>query len=171
MQKKTCHLDMETCALCGGDCCRLVPGNAAPEDFGETPEEIYQKLRAALRSGSWKVDWYLPSAKKNWDENPHTAGYFVRPAIKEESREPLHQCYGGGICVFLGKQGCQLKPKERPLGCRLLRPEDQGCFTREEASLESIIHYWHPYQDMLQEILKSLSPNLSFPRFPAKFAA
>lgn len=81
----------------------------------------------ALASGRWALDWVRGPTEGS------RRRYFVRPRTTDELFEdlPYHgPCTGHilGQCSMLGARGCVLSWRRRPLVCRALRPEPNGCY-------------------------------------------
>lgn len=126
-----------------------------PEDFGP-PEELREKLREALATGNWAVDW--------WEGDP-TGGdkgqvYYVRPATKDKAGgSRIFDPSWGGVCVFHTSTGCSIF-ENRPSGCRGVKPGKNpaggfDCSVEHSTKEESAIA-WHPYNDMLYEVACSV---------------
>lgn len=140
----------EVCAACGGQCCKTMPGTAMPDDFG-SPDELRDKLREALATGNWAVDW--------WEGDP-TGGdrgcsYYVRPATKDKAGGGwILDASWGGRCVFHTSNGCSIF-ETRPSGCRGVKPSKDGCTVEHSSKKDSAIA-WYPYNDMLYELASTL---------------
>ncbi len=128
---KEMYQNDEICRKCGGLCCKHLPGNAMPEDFG-LPDT--SGLEDALRSGKWALDC--------WDDI--TALWYVRPAATNAVGE-IFDLSWGGQCVFLTHTGCELTHDDRPAGCRLLEPkEGDECPSHGASKLEAGVA-WEKY--------------------------
>lgn len=91
-----CYLKPEICALCGGACCRHMPGAAFPTDFGSPFNP--RKLDEAIGSGYWAIDWWEGDPRIKKDELGRA--YFVRARVKGK---PIIDPSWGGECVFSGR--------------------------------------------------------------------
>lgn len=132
-------INEKICKKCGGKCCKSYPGIALPKDFGNSKEEILQKLTQALKSGKWTIDW---NDRKKEE-------YFVRPAVKGKENFIFDHSISGE-CVFLTKSGCKLKYNERPSGCLLLEPKsNEKCI--QHLSKRQAIEDWSKYKDIIIE--------------------
>jgi len=148
----------EICSECGGKCCKEYPGIAFPSDFDMPNTE---KLKAALESGKWAIDW--------WDGDPRGDGcdsldraYFIRPATIDRVGKLLDASWGGQ-CVFLSDSGCVIKSDERPLNCRMVEPRADGdcinhfrdnnnVFIKRASAIE-----WMPYTETILNIIESIT--------------
>ena len=135
-------LNEDLCEMCGGVCCKNMPGACLPEDFGEP---LLENLKKAFATGNYAVDWWEgdPTGGKREDID---RGYFVRPKIKGVSKtyDPSY----GGECIFLGENGCKLKPQERPYGCRMLETKSVGDCT-VHAEKDKIAVEWIPFHSII----------------------
>lgn len=154
------------CAVCGGECCKRMPGEYHPDDVDASVDGIL----AMLRTGTVAVDWW------NGDPRDHTkfavqeadrvdTAYFLRPrAINHQNPDDPRDWSWGGQCVHLTPNGCRLTLAERPRGCRELVP-DFDMEKREERctrpipdhGIESIKHEyairWLPHQAAIDAAL------------------
>ena len=106
-------LNEALCARCGGRCCKVLPGITSPADWEDPLEE---SLLAGLVSERYSVDW--------WEgEKDSSKTYFVRPSTTNS--RGVYDPSWGGVCVFLGDQGCELELARRPWACRMLEPVDE----------------------------------------------
>lgn len=137
------HVNLNVCAGCGGECCKIAPGMATPEDFGASSERgLMDKLMKVLATGRWSIE-----------AGPQTPGmrgnYIVRPAIQGHERTPF-DTETFGTCTFWDrKKGCTIFDT-RPTGCRILAPSiDRNCVitAKTERDLQDS---WLEYRDMLR---------------------
>lgn len=145
------YLMPEVCGPCGGKCCLNAPGAAFPKDFGLP--RVKGRLRAALASGRWAIDWWEGDPRDDVlysDDGYVDRGYFVRPATADRVGQ-LHDPSWGGRCVFLDPDGCTLEPGDRPSGCRHLEPREGGqhCDKHDHSKLDAAIA-WLPYHNLLK---------------------
>ena len=143
------HENKAICEKCGGHCCKNMPGETIPADFGKTKEEIKKNLTEALRSENWSIDWWEGDIKNG--DNIHS--YYIRPRVKETEPEHLFDPAWRGECVFLEETGCSLKADERPHGCRILEPKSDGsCIshTTYTNGKEHACHAWYEYNDLIE---------------------
>lgn len=132
--------NMKICAVCGGKCCKRMPGICFPEDF----DNDQSKIKAAIDSGRYCVDWF-----ENFDDQ----GYYVRPATvgnEGKKRDPSW----GGQCTFLTSHGCKLDHDNRPIECRMLEPvAEDGCKVHLDRDNMTAKEYaskqWADYQGFL----------------------
>lgn len=128
----------EICRRCGGKCCKYYPGAATPEDFGAPDRGVLlEKLRFALASGRWTVDW---------DGGGDEKVYFVRPAIKGMENSAFDHAYTGE-CTFLRPEGCELPLHQRPESCRMLIPVEEGRCDNQGYTRRSVAERWRGYQN------------------------
>ena len=159
------------CSKCGGVCCKGTPGCCYPSDFKLTGwvtgahEYIdARKLKEALLSGRYCIDWYEGDVRgmpyDNWEHPEHKGRcLYVRPATL--GREGM--LLDGGwshMCTFWSlAQGCELGSDERPYECRMLEPKDrdkgESCiahaFGRSKAALA-----WLPYEEVLNRVMEEI---------------
>jgi Fe-S-cluster containining protein len=146
--------NMGVCAKCGGMCCKEMPGVTSPEQWGIPLDE--ERVRKALRSGKWAVDWWEgdPRGLGYEDSGAVSIGYFIRPAVVGGGRGIFDPTWGGR-CVFLRENGCELPENDRPLGCKLLEPNASnpgkckmhGEFSKKEAAIA-----WLPYYKTFESL-------------------
>lgn len=104
----------KVCAACGGKCCKHVPG-------GVYPHQVPAGGIRDLLSGRYVIDWLDGDPRDN--HNEFGRGYFIRPATKGAEHRRTDPSWGG-VCTFLGPEGCELSEHERPFGCVDLIPGD-----------------------------------------------
>ena len=139
----------EICAKCGGKCCFKSPGVTFPEDWGLPSIEGEAKLKEALLSGKWCVDWW---------EGDDESLYYVRPAYKG-LKSPVFHGGWGGPCGFLTKRGCELTHDQRPAECRELIPvEDGPCVGNPEFNKRAASIAWMPYKEFFAKLKEELWP-------------
>jgi Fe-S-cluster containining protein len=140
------------CAECGGKCCKMLSGTAYPDDF----DNDIEKVREALLTGKWAID--------SWEDDPNI--YFVRPAVlpsemditfgRDAPRWPYDPSWGGQ-CVFLTDTGCELEYSERPTGCRMLEPKEDGECTSHGYGKHHGAKAWSEFQEWLLAFINNPS--------------
>jgi hypothetical protein len=152
--------NFEICSACGGKCCKNIPGNAYPEDFGfhnKSEEEIRDALTEMFSSGNWQIDW--------WDgyESEFDNGYrglFVRPATEKSKGKIYHGSWAHEGCVFYVNNICSLPFEVRPFDCRDLIPKEEKCIVSsgemEEHPKITAIEKWKPYEHLLTQVAEDL---------------
>lgn len=135
------------CSNCGGECCKNMPGAYFPEDFDE--KNINKEIIEIIKTGKIAIDWI----EDTWDGT--LKYYFLRPKIKGE-KKLFHRIYGGeGNCIFSTKNGCKLRPENRPHNCRYLEPKlkdkKYACISHD-GSKSKAIDLWKPYQYLFNNI-------------------
>lgn len=151
MKEINFYENAEICIACKGECCKQLPGANFPEDFNM--ENTTEKLINALTSGKYAIDSWEGDPGDNID----TTAYYVRPATKEMKVSELvlgniYDYSWGGECVFLTDMGCELEAKDRPLGCRALKPKkDKGdiCIEHNNTAKRNSALAWRKYFDIL----------------------
>lgn len=147
------------CVGCGR-CCRRYPGCYAPEDFGDSPDEITENVRSAFASGRLTIDWWEgdPREQVSDEDERLSRGLFIRPAVQGMEGQKADPTYGGP-CTFLGDNGCALAFLERPENCRRLMPLLERGYLKycklEDCSINPKQHYalrWLPYRGVLEEV-------------------
>lgn len=144
--------DLEICAVCGGACCKDIPGAYFPADIlgaGEAPLDTLVRL---FETGKYAVDW--------WEGDPDLTrdtverGFFIRPAHRGAQRL-LDPSWGGKECVHLTPTGCELALEARPTQCRMLRPKAGGlCHLDEWADKRHSALSWEPYWETIETAAK-----------------
>jgi hypothetical protein len=113
---KLVYLYPKMCKSCCVQCCRKITGIALLEDF-----PTRESLTEAFKTGRWTVDY---GSLPNGGESP-----FPRAAAKgfEGMAEHRWPFPAELECTFLGEKGCELKPGDRPAGCRYMIPTTTPC--------------------------------------------
>lgn len=137
------------CFACGGRCCESYPGLPRPNDFGNTPREVGKMLRLALRDGKWTLDV--------WTRDEHLPKtYFPRPKAGDD-RPSIFNAGWGGPCHLLNGDSCSLPFRERPFGCRDMKPDENypgDCESETGSKKVYEVEKWIPYQNVLRRILR-----------------
>lgn len=146
------YLNIELCKKCGGACCKRMPGECFPEDFGKP---LLKNLIEAFESDNWAIDWWEGDPRR--DENKLEKAYYIRPRIKGVNK--LFDPSWGGECVFLKKKGCILPPEKRPISCRLLEPEPKGkgCINHNGTGKRGAALAWLPFTNIILEASRKIS--------------
>ena len=105
--------DADVCGKCEGACCKVLPGCYHPSQFGPSLEGVEELLRA----GKAAIDWWEGELA-----GYEGTSYYLRPATKSARRHPFDPSWGGE-CILLTPAGCPLSFEDRPLGCRMLKPD------------------------------------------------
>jgi hypothetical protein len=116
----------DICAICGGKCCKNVPGIAYPQDFGfdqMASEKIYERLVQLFSSMCWQIDC--------WERYKYGKGYYIRPTTLKGRGELFHAAWCNEGCVFLQTDGCSLMFDNRPYECKELVPRESQCLRTE----------------------------------------
>lgn len=123
------YLKPNICAECGGKCCQRLSGCALPEDITRIfAPDLGKALIAAFETGNWVVDWWEGDPRGfNYDDPRYVScGFYVRPRVLTDIRGGLYCASWGGECCFWTPEGCILASDERPWGCRMLEPKEDG---------------------------------------------
>jgi Fe-S-cluster containining protein len=152
--------DKNTCAQCGGECCKGVPGVYHPDDLFDsmTDLEIKNKIISMLKSGNTVVtrrevvneDIGYPYAAKTIAVNVLSAR-----AVQGSNRS-WFQHDNIGRCINLNDSGCVLSSIDRPRECRTLVPT-QWWVTKspckQESSFDSddLTNEWTIYEEIIRE--------------------
>lgn len=143
-------------AICGGHCCKAMPGSALPEDFGEP---IHLALfRGLAQSGLWAVDWWEGDIEDGGDLD---RCYYWR-ATRAESEQIFDPAWGG-TCSWLTETGCREPFAGRPSGCRSLRCVAAGrdwkqCKTDTPHNDKAIAaRAWRPYYNLFETLRTELN--------------
>lgn len=147
------------CGKCRGKCCNQQPGITHPTQWGKTRAQILKNLKAAFSEkpySKWAVDWWQGDTDPSYELYDV---YFVRPSAI--GNLPLF--HGAGrdrVCIFLGDEGCSLKPYARPVQCLGLVPDKKyECEWTEGNSKKELAHAWRPYQKEILEAAKFAGSN------------
>lgn len=129
----------KACALCGGQCCKRMPGHYSPSDFSDLS---FEALRAEIEKGRIAIDW--------WEADPKE--YYLR--ARQLGENVVHGSWGG-VCVNLAPWGCRLSWDERPLGCRALKPKESKHSDCETSySKEQCKNEWKEHDAVLRELVE-----------------
>ena len=122
----------EICRICGGSCCKWVPGAFHPSDFaGENIEEI---LLTGIMDKKFVIKYTI-------NEKPYVIPNTISGAEF-------------GTCIFLTKTGCKLSYIKRPRECRMLEPSEGQC--KAHSNKEECADGWSQYAQLLTD-LRSIS--------------
>ncbi len=135
------YVDQNTCAGCGGRCCKRHAGALFPSDI---KGPMYRGLVELLSTGMYQIDWYDRNPMMSFEElrgytitlqtgelkriesrAPRAKAYYIRPA-HVETRGTLfdHSEEEMRTCVFWdGEKGCTSPSK--PAQCRILKPNPE----------------------------------------------
>ncbi len=144
-------INPELCGLCGGKCCKQMPGEAFPNDiirnFGGSLENA---LNLCFASGEWVIDCWEGDPRKDKHELGRT--FYVRPrGLKDSSG--LYNFSWGTQCGFLQVGvGCSLKSEIRPTTCQRLEPGEDGCKMHNGGGKQEAAIAWIPYQPLIDSL-------------------
>ena len=130
----------EICAVCGGACCKRMPGDLLPSDVKDDKQT---KLVKMFQSGKYGVG--------SWTHENHLR-YYVRPRKKGDLS--IIAEFGSGECIFLGEKGCELPHNKRPWECRILEPVANGSCIAHSKDWDKARKAWLPFQEMIKEAIK-----------------
>ncbi len=147
------------CALCGGHCCRSMPGTYHPGDLGRTEEEVFEALVELLARYEAAIDWLDGDPRPPGERRglPLARCCYVRPRI--DGVLSMEHSSPGGVCQhFSAERGCALPFEKRPYQCRALTPtlDRRGgrlplvCVEREDSDEVALAIAWAPYQDIIR---------------------
>jgi len=152
---------MSVCAVCGGKCCKAMPGEVWPDQVGDVNGSKVDAILGLFLTGKYVADCWEgdPRPRDTFEGLEHDEGMFVRPRIKGEDLSEVEFRSWGGECVFLKGDGCELSLGDRPRTCRLLQPksDDTGKCSFPDLELpskQSAAIEWMPYHDDILEALK-----------------
>ena len=147
----------EKCATCG-QCCKTCPGAAFPCDLGSSEDDVKLQILERLESGKWAVDWWEGDPREGPEDGPDrlSQAFYIRPAVVGTTRR-FHGTWGG-VCTFLGPDGCDLVMEQRPRECATLDPADCNLtgglpkkrdkkYTKQQAAM-----MWIPYLEFFESI-------------------
>ena len=131
----------DACQGCG-DCCRTMPGQCTPQDFGfedQPTQEHIAELHKHL-DGGWIIDW--------WEGEPPT--YYVRARATNDP--PLrHNGSWRGQCSWLGDTGCTAPFKPSNCADIMPSPTQAGCVSPSGLDKLDWAETWDNWQDVLRE--------------------
>ena len=128
------------CSKCGGVCCTRIPGEYTPADFDNSWDKVLEKIE----EGEVSFDWY-----DNYKEYLND-GYYLRPktTVADELFDPS---WGGACIMWDSMTGCKLPFNERPTGCRLLEPREDGECHSDFSKLDAA-NAWEPFHERIEEL-------------------
>jgi len=113
---KLVYLDKKMCFSCNVKCCLRITGIALPDDF-----PTKDSLTEAFKTGRWTID-YGPLPRGGESPFPRAAAKGFEGMAEHRWPFPAEL-----ECTFLGEKGCELKPGDRPAGCRYMIPRTMPC--------------------------------------------
>lgn len=152
--------DKSTCAQCGGECCKGVPGVYHPDDLFDsmTDLEIKNKIISMLQSGNTVItrreidndDVGYPYSGKTIAVN------VLTPRAIQGSNRSWFQHDNIGRCINLGDSGCTLSSTDRPKECRTLVPTqwwvtENSCKHEVNFDREGLTNEWTIYEEIIRE--------------------
>ena len=145
------------CAVCGGDCCRTMPGIDSPERYLAAPDPT-GALFQTLASGLWVLDRHYGLPPGDNGEPQIMASelllFYPRPATLAERDTVGIMAQGGvGECVFLDTDGCRLSFSDRPRMCQALEPDTTFECTSSWTRLAAA-RAWLPLQELVATVLR-----------------
>ncbi len=174
------YVDQDTCAGCGGRCCKRHAGALFPSDI---KGPMYRGLVELLSSGMYQIDWYDKNPMMSYEElrgytitlqtgelkrienrARMTKAYYIRPA-HVETRGTLfdHSEEEMRTCVFWdGEKGCTSPSK--PAQCRILKPNPEDtakCFYPNPifgylGSNRALGLMWWPYRGVVRSAARAI---------------
>lgn len=147
--------DKQICKVCGGVCCKRAPGAYHPNDMLKFGKSIGSGIVAAILSGEIAIDWYIGDPRKDvqkWCGFDRV--FYLRPRHKGHVALYDPSCAKGPDCIFLSKDGCNLKHDNRPKQCIDLDPKK--CDKPKEIydryiTKRDIAIWWIEYQGVISE--------------------
>ena len=141
------YLEPEICSKCGGFCCKTLPGGYLPTDF-VGPLDLKESVRQALVDKLAVIDY--------WEGDPtggdRNRAYYLRPpCVAYNLVDPAW----GGVCAYLGHDGCVIKNK--PAGCKLLEPKEDGECVLHGVSKQELAIAWLPHTSIIEALIGELS--------------
>jgi Fe-S-cluster containining protein len=145
----------EICKKCGGVCCKKAPGAYHPKDMLKFGKSIRRGIVASILSEEIAIDWYIGEPRDGIQEGcGMDRVFYLRP--RHNGYAVLYDASWarGPDCIFLSKDGCNLKHDDRPKQCRDLDPEK--CSKPKQIGDNSITKrdiamWWIKYQDIIYE--------------------
>jgi len=174
------YVDQDTCAGCGGRCCKRHAGALFPSDI---KGPMYRGLVELLSTGMYQIDWYDRNPMMSFEElrgytitlqtgelkrienrARMTKAYYIRPA-HVETRGTLfdHSEEEMRTCVFWdGEKGCTSPSK--PAQCRILKPNPEDtakCFYPNPifgylGSNRALGLMWWPYRGVVRSAARAV---------------
>jgi Fe-S-cluster containining protein len=132
MPLKVLNENKEQCRLCGGACCKKIPGLFFPEDLGNDKEQIISNLLEMVERNQVEFVTYF-------------GGIVVRPQQKTQDWS------GRGPCIWHTDTGCVAPVK--PSQCSALVPggtwENPSCMSPKDFSEDRAVVAWSFMEDEL----------------------
>lgn len=132
----------EICSKCKGRCCKNMGCHYSPRDF----EKIeFEYLKNRIEKENISIDW--------WDGdilsiNEYSRVYYLR--CRNIDSEIVNPSWGGQ-CMNLTDNGCNLSFKDRPLGGKMVIPQESyNCIN--EYSKEDCVKEWRAYHSVLDKL-------------------
>ena len=154
----------EVCKTCGGRCCKQCPGASSPSDFGLPGPEGEQRVKAALATGRYCIDWWEGDAREGvyeaFDHPEHRyRSFYIRPCVKGKEQQLTDTSWGGMCTFWVLDKGCELSSANRPHECQMLEPGEADNGTQCKSHLgrmgrRSICVAWMAYDKLFEELLK-----------------
>lgn len=139
------NVDSETCARCGGICCKKCGCHFSPEDFKDLS---YEGLKKEIEKGYISIDYVDGEIICS-----SYGAYILR--IRNQGAPIVDTDYSRRApCILLGKRGCKLTYEQRPAGAKLLIPNVVNnvldCYAMY--SIDDCCYEWKPYQKVLSAL-------------------
>lgn len=137
------YLPTKVCSECRGKCCSRCPGPYHPSDFPKPITAEY--LLELLENRTIVIDWRQPNGR---------ATYFLRPPCVQDNGHYVSFHSLRGECSFLAERGCSLPVERRPLGCRSLKPSNNGSrVCRTTYTQYKAFRSWARHRRVLERIM------------------
>lgn len=133
--------------MCGGVCCKTLPGAVFPNDIGDiTVDRIVELLNSGFQFDYWEGN---PTDDEKYDD---VTAFYLRPQTKNSTNKIVDASWGGE-CIFLTETGCSKLFNDRPTQCRTLVPnkeyQTKGCHQPIKYSKRSAAAAWLPYNGII----------------------
>jgi hypothetical protein len=145
--------NLQICVLCGGKCCKRVPGEWSVKDVLARAVSLEAALNKMIDEGLVQFDWWMGDVE---GEKELSRVYYPRGPVTT-NRSITHGSWGHDPCALLAPTGCRLGHDKRPQGCRDLTPSEDFSCEPVEGGYEKRVaaKEWRAYQKEIENVISS----------------
>lgn len=157
MNKLINNENISVCSLCGGKCCKQIPGAVFPEQLNDiSVESLLQMYKDGYCFDYWEGN---PTKDEKYD---NVTAYYLRPQTISAIGRMVDPSWGAQ-CSFLTPTGCKLSFDKRPMECQTLVANhlapgnctsDTKGYNKKDAAIK-----WFPYNDIIEQVLNTRNQN------------
>lgn len=136
----------ELCSKCKGLCCKSCGCHYSPNDFKNI---TFESLKTEIEKGHISIDWWNGSPFDDKEHKNIDKVYYLR--IRNVDSNIVDPSFGDR-CSLLTETGCSLTYNERPMGGKMLIPNENGCeqeYDKQQSAID-----WYEYNDILKELVE-----------------